>query len=130
MHGAPLTHTPHTTHTHTSAGVVSSLVDVVRLASKEKLVRCALLALRNLLSLGPASLEVAVVDKGLPRAVANRQLQRWDDADIPEQLAWMEAHLAEGIAALSSFDRFKREVTSGALSWSPLHDSVRAVQRA
>lgn len=105
-----------------SGSVVGGLVDMVRLAQKEKLVRVALLALRNLLSVGPESLEYAVVEKGLPRAVENRLLQNWDDADIPDQLEWTAEHLAAGIASLSSFDRYKREVLSGSLTRAPLHE--------
>lgn len=62
-------------HPPCPAGVVGGLVDMVRSAAKEKLVRIALLALQNLLSVGPASLEYAVVEKGLPKAVSNRLLQ-------------------------------------------------------
>eukprot|EP00887_Chlorella_sp_A99_P006497 scaffold3.g6497.t1 len=102
--------------------VVGGLVDIVRLAAKEKLVRVALLALRNLLSVGPESLEFAVVEKGLPKAIENRLLQNWDDADIPELLEWTSEHLAAGIAALSSFERYRKEVLSGQLTWAPLHD--------
>lgn len=57
------------------AGVVGGLVDMVRVAQKEKLVRVALLALQNLLLVGPATIEYAVVDKELPKAIANRLLQ-------------------------------------------------------
>jgi hypothetical protein len=35
----------------------------------------------------------------------------------------MEGHLAEGIATLSSFDRYKQELLSGQLSWAPMHES-------
>ena len=45
------------------------------LAQKEKLVRVALMALKNLISVGPTSLEYAVVEKGLPKALSNRALQ-------------------------------------------------------
>jgi hypothetical protein len=38
-------------------------------------VRVALMALKNLIAAGPMSLEYAVVEKGLPKAVANRALQ-------------------------------------------------------
>lgn len=79
--------------------VVGGLVDMVRLAHKEKLVRVALLALRNLLSVGSQSLEYAVVEKGLPKAVENRQLQvgwavmGWGDVGWGEEqagVAWGE----------------------------------------
>lgn len=49
--------------------------------------------------------------------------QNWDDQDIPDLLGWMEDHLLEGIATLSSFDRYKKELLSGQLSWAPMHES-------
>lgn len=106
-----------------STNVVGALVDMVRLAQKEKLVRVALMALKNLIAVGPMSLEYAVVEKGLPKAVANRALQNWDDQDIPELLEWMEEHLQEGIATLSSFERYKKELLAGQLTWAPMHES-------
>ncbi|PSC76439.1 V-type proton ATPase subunit H-like [Micractinium conductrix] len=106
-----------------STNVVGALVDVVRLAQKEKLVRVALMALKNLISVGPMSLEYAVVEKGLPKAVSNRALQHWDDSDIPDLLSWMEDHLQEGIATLSSFERYKKELLGGQLTWAPMHES-------
>ncbi|GAB4821778.1 hypothetical protein N2152v2_008824 [Parachlorella kessleri] len=105
-----------------ATGVVGGLVDMVRSAAKEKLVRIALLALQNLLTVGPTSLEYAVVDKGLPKAVANRLLQNWDDEDIPLLLEWVDEQLAEGILQLSSFERYKKELLAGTFNWSPLHD--------
>lgn len=104
------------------SGVVGGLVDMVRLAQKEKLVRVALLALQNLLLVGPATIEFAVVDKELPKAIANRAMQHWDDDDIPTLLEWMDDQLAEGILRLSSFERYKKELLAGTLNWSPLHE--------
>jgi V-type H+-transporting ATPase subunit H len=104
-------------------GVVGGLADVVRLAQKEKLVRVALLALRNLLAAGTPSLEFAVVEKGLPRAVSTRLEQTWDDEDVPQLLEWMAAHLEEGVLSLSSFDMYSRQLQTGdRLTWAPLHD--------
>jgi V-type H+-transporting ATPase subunit H len=105
-----------------SSGMVGGLVDVVRLAQKEKLVRVALLALRNLLGAGAgAALEAAVADGSLARAVDTRAAQNWDDEDVPGLLAWVGGRLEEGAAALTSVERYRAEVGAGALRWSPLH---------
>ena len=96
----------------------------MRLTQKEKLVRAALLALKNLLREGEhPALEFAVVEKGLPKVIATRMEQNWDDSDIPMLLEWMQAHLEAGALALTSLERYKKEVMSGALRRSPLHDS-------
>lgn len=105
-------------------GLLAGLVDVVRLAQKEKLVRAALLALKNLLGEGDhPALEFAVVEKGLPKAISTRLEQNWDDEDIPALLEWMDEHLQQGVLALTSFDRYRKELLAGVLTRSPLHDS-------
>ncbi|KAL4551785.1 hypothetical protein Ndes2526B_g06049 [Nannochloris sp. 'desiccata'] len=104
--------------------VVAGLVDVVRLAQKEKLVRASLLALKNLLGQGDhPALEFAVVEKGLHKVVATRLEQNWDDEDVPYLLEWMQDHLEAGALALTSLERYRKEVMSGHLRKSPLHDS-------
>ena len=106
-----------------TAAVVSGLVDIVRLAKKEKLVRVALLTLKNLLADGShPAVEYAVVEKGLLKSVMTRQEQTWDDEDIPNLLEWMTDHLEQGVASMTSFERYKKELTKGSLIRSPLHD--------
>ena len=105
--------------------LIGGLVDILRLAHKEKLVRVALLALKNLLTIpGKAvALEYAAVEKGLPKAIEVRSMQTWDDEDIPPLLEWMTGHLEHGILSMSSFERYKGELQSGRLTWGPTHDS-------
>jgi len=104
--------------------VVAGLVDIVRLAQKEKLVRASLLALKNLLGQGDnPALEFAVVEKGLHKVVATRLEENWDDEDVPNLLEWMQDHLEAGALALTSLERYRKEVLSGHLRKSPLHDS-------
>lgn len=106
-----------------SAAVVGGLVDIVRLAKKEKLVRAALLTLKNLLADGShPAVEYAVVEKGLMKSVMTRQEQSWDDEDIPSLLEWMADHLEQGVASMTSFERYKKELSRGTLIRSPLHD--------
>lgn len=54
-------------------------------------------------------------------------LQNWDDEDVVALLEWMEDQLAEGIMTLSSFERYRKELLAGTLTWSPLHEQVQAV---
>jgi hypothetical protein len=57
------------------AGVVKGLVDVVKSAQKEKVVRVGLLSLRNLLDTPELGLGSDMVDAGLPKIIARLQLQ-------------------------------------------------------
>ena len=99
--------------------------DALAMCGAAALYTCAaLLALKNLLREGEhPALEFAVVEKGLPKVIATRMEQNWDDSDIPMLLEWMQAHLEAGALALTSLERYKKEVMSGALRRSPLHDS-------
>ncbi len=50
-------------------------------------------------------------------------LQSWEDEDVAAALEWLKEKLAEDIKLLSSWDKYKKEVLSGSLDWSPMHTS-------
>ena len=50
-------------------------------------------------------------------------LQSWEDEDVAAALEWLKERLAEDIKLLSSWDKYKKEVLSGSLEWSPMHTS-------
>jgi hypothetical protein len=58
-----------------AAGIVKGLVEVVKTAQKEKVVRVGLLSLRNLLADGDAIMASDMVDAGLAKVVASRAMQ-------------------------------------------------------
>lgn len=95
------------------------LVDVAKSSTKEKVVRVAILTLRNLL--GKAKFAGEMVELGLPKIVQNLKLQAWTDEDLTEALAALEESLKVSIKTLSSFDKYKQEVLSGNLDWTPMH---------
>ena len=104
--------------------VMNGLVDVVRLAHKEKVIRVSLLTLKSLLSVsGKHALEMAAVEGGLPNAVTYRQEQTWEDPDIPDLLEWLDERLEQGVLAMSSLERYRKEVMQGQLVSGPMHDS-------
>ena len=55
-------------------------------------------------------------------------LQKWDDEDVTSALEWLQEQLTANIQLLSSFEKYKKEVLSGSLDWTPMHTSqqVRA----
>lgn len=105
------------------SGVVKALVDVCRVAQKEKVFRIALSSLRNLLNYEELALASDMVEAGLPKIVITRQLQTWGDEDMSELLTYMDEKLREGIKTLSSFEKYRKEVMGGQLDWSPMHTS-------
>ncbi|GIL87426.1 hypothetical protein Vretimale_1666 [Volvox reticuliferus] len=105
------------------AGLLKLLVEVCRVAQKEKVFRMALASLRNLLTYDDLCLASEMVEAGLNKVVIVRQLQSWGDDDIVEMLGFVDEKLKEGIIILSNFEKYKKEVTSGQLDWSPMHSS-------
>ncbi|GIL44096.1 hypothetical protein Vafri_1639 [Volvox africanus] len=104
-------------------GLLKLLVEVCRVAQKEKVFRMALASLRNLLTYDDLCLASDMVEAGLNKVVIVRQLQSWGDDDIVEMLGFVDEKLKEGIIILSNFEKYKKEVMSGQLDWSPMHSS-------
>nr|XP_024394630.1 probable V-type proton ATPase subunit H isoform X2 [Physcomitrium patens] len=102
-----------------TARVISRLVEVVKISTKEKVVRIAMMALNNLSSKGNFAAEM--VDLGMSKVVQSLKLQAWNDEDLLQALDVVDAALKDIIRKLSSFDRYKGEVFSGNLDWSPMH---------
>ncbi|KAK9811416.1 hypothetical protein WJX72_003647 [[Myrmecia] bisecta] len=107
-----------------TAGLVPGLVELARSANKRKVVRVAVMALRNLLASHAADVAPEMVELGLQKVVAARISQGgWEDEDIVATLEWLEEKLADNIQLLSTFEKYQKEVLSGSLDWTPMHTS-------
>ncbi|KAK2985516.1 hypothetical protein RJ640_015841 [Escallonia rubra] len=62
-----------------------------------------------------------MVDLGLPQVVQNLKAQAWSDEDLLEALNQLEGGLKDNIKKLNSFEKYKQEVLSRHLDWSPIH---------
>jgi len=101
------------------ARVLPRLVEVVKSSTKEKVVRVAILTFRNLTA--NEHLAAEMVDLGMPKVVQSLKLQAWGDEDLSQALDTVDAALKDSIRKLSSFDKYKGEVFSGNLDWTPMH---------
>eukprot|EP00850_Spirogloea_muscicola_P005334 SM000024S07796 [mRNA] locus=s24:490867:493516:- [translate_table: standard] len=99
--------------------ILPRLIEVVKTSTKEKVVRVAVLTFKNLMPKG--SFGNTMVELGLPKLVASLQLHAWVDEDLREALRVLEEGLKLNIKTLSSFDKYKQEVLSGTLDWTPMH---------
>ncbi|KAL3157490.1 hypothetical protein ABBQ32_011954 [Trebouxia sp. C0010 RCD-2024] len=106
-----------------SSGVVQGLVDMARSATKEKVWRVAMLALRNLLTDDKLELGPEMVEAGLPKVVQQRKTQLKDDEELGGALDSLDVSLKENIQMLSSFEKYKKEVLGDSLDWTPMHTS-------
>ena len=104
--------------------LVSSLVDIVRLAHKEKVIRISLMTLKSILAeSGKLALEMTAVENGLVKTIENRLEQTWEDPDIPELLEWLQERIDAGVLAMSSLERYRKEIMQGVLVPGPMHES-------
>lgn len=119
-----------------SQGAVHSLVDLVIIAPREKVVRVALSALRNLAlttaqdvdSVSPrgkivngSSFLSEMVSCGFLRVVENMKQRQWSDPDIVDDIVVLHALLIENYKDMSRWDMYETEVASGMLTWGILH---------
>jgi V-type H+-transporting ATPase subunit H len=102
-----------------ASGALAGLIETARGATKEKVVRVALQALRNLLECQEAPGARAAVQAAAARLTATLRLRAFHDEDLNEALAALETHAQSGAAAkqAGSWERYRQEVLSGALDW-------------
>eukprot|EP01128_Nolandella_sp_AFSM9_P004902 TRINITY_DN2301_c0_g1_i1.p1 TRINITY_DN2301_c0_g1~~TRINITY_DN2301_c0_g1_i1.p1 ORF type:complete len:463 (-),score=142.95 TRINITY_DN2301_c0_g1_i1:90-1478(-) len=105
---------------------IGNLAQIVKRVKKEKVVRLGLATLRNLLDVGKNNelMIAAGVLKNVPLLAAKNK-QEWGDEDITEDLEHIEKILLEHVDEMSNFDRYKFEVLSRKLEWTPSHRSER-----
>lgn len=119
--------------------VTTSLVNIVARAPREKVVRVALSALRNLAtcsakinpSRGTSGMKARVIDgsfflnemigAGLMKTLRNMKERQWTDPDIIDDLSVLYKLLHENHKEMSTYDVYKSEVETGVLSWGILH---------
>ncbi|KAL2612343.1 hypothetical protein R1flu_024035 [Riccia fluitans] len=99
--------------------ISSQLVEVVKSSTKEKVVRVALLSLKNLVKKDIFAHQLVAC--GMPKVIQNVRLQAWHDEDLLSALDELEGTLRDSVKELNSWDRYKQEVCSGNLDWTPVH---------
>ncbi len=100
-----------------ASGALAGLIETARNATKEKVVRVSLAALRNLLDCEAAPGARAAVTAAAGRLAATLRLRAFHDEEVLDAIAALEEHAAAGTKAAGSFERYRQEVLSGALEW-------------
>lgn len=114
---------------------VSALVDLVSSAPREKVVRVALSALRNLATCaadvnpGPAGTPVVdgnvflneMIAAGLMKAIDLLLERQWTDPDMVDDMETLHKLLVENYKEMSRWEVYKTEVESGHLRWGTVH---------
>jgi len=107
----------------TDPKLIKNLCFMVKRVNKEKVIRITLATLRNLLSVGKNN--ELMITFGLVKTVQLLSPKKWGDEDIDEDLKTLEEVLSKNVDDLSSWDRYKNEVLSQKLEWTPPHKSEK-----
>lgn len=99
--------------------VVRKLVDVTRNVLREKVVRIAVAAFKNLLN--QDTFNEDMIYSGLPKVLTTLRGRKWKDEDLKKDVVAVDEVLQTSLRVLSSFEKYKTELLSGDLAWTPVH---------
>ncbi|KAF8919557.1 armadillo-type protein [Mucidula mucida] len=103
--------------------IIPLLIDVAKGAIKEKVIRVIVATFKNLVIKAPeANLPAMLVSQLLP-FVKNLAGRKWSDEDIMEDIQFLRDELTVNFQSLTTYDEYASELSSGHLSWSPVHES-------
>lgn len=104
--------------------IIPLLINVAQTAVKEKVIRVVVATFRNLITKAPsANLPTMLVAQLLPFA-KNLCARKFSDEDILEDVQFVRDELTINFQSLTTYDEYSSELTSGHLSWTPVHESV------
>jgi V-type H+-transporting ATPase subunit H len=104
--------------------IIPLLINVAQTAVKEKVIRVVVATFRNLITKAPsANLPAMLVAQLLPFA-KNLSARKFSDEDILEDVHFLRDELTTNFQSLTTYDEYSSELTSGHLSWTPVHESM------
>lgn len=116
-----LTFDPEITADLKNLHVIKKIRDILTFSRVEKVARLCLTVLRNMLS--HKALCEEIVEEGLLEAVQQLEFEKWRDPDLYEDIRDMSSLISTEVQALSNYDRYERELSSGSLQWGFIHSS-------
>eukprot|EP00854_Cymbomonas_tetramitiformis_P024695 gene24695-30056_t len=90
------------------AGVLPALVEVARVVSKEKVVRMAVLTLKNLAETTGMSYGADAAELGFLKVVSTLQQGTWADEELVDALSNLGDGLQQCLKDASSFDKYRK----------------------
>jgi len=103
--------------------IIPLLTDVAQAAVKEKVIRVIVATFRNLVTKAPSqNLPSMLVAQLLPFA-KSLCTRKWTDEDILEDVQFLRDELTANFDSLTTYDEYTSELSSGHMSWSPVHES-------
>jgi len=103
--------------------IISSLIDIIKIGYKEKIIRMAFATLVNCLD--KKNNNQFMIDADLMRPLEDYSQKQFADEDLVEDIKTLYEELSKSVVTLSTFDVYKKEINSGKLYWSPVHTSEK-----
>jgi len=103
--------------------LVTTLANVARQITKEKVRRMSIASLRSLAV--NRENRHAMIACRVQKLVSSLLSQKLTDEEFAEDLQALDTALVSEVTEMSSWDMYKTEVLSGQLDWSPVHHSER-----
>jgi len=107
-------------------GTIAQLRKIVSMSRTEKVVRVALLALKNLLENSETAEEV--VEAGALEAVEALEYEKWRDPEVYDSVKSVTALVQKAVTEHSNFGRYEREIKMKKLTWGFIHSEKFWVQ--
>jgi len=101
--------------------VIKKIKEILSYSRVEKVMRLCLTVLRNFLP--HQELCEEIVEENLLESVQALEFEKWRDQDLYEDIRFMVQQISAQISDMSNFDRYLKELHSGALTWGFIHSS-------
>lgn len=101
-------------------GLIKLTIEAIQKISREKVLRVAFAAFRNLSDNSPQAIEM-MVDNGLIKNIDLLLKGNLKDQDVIDDIKYVGEILEKNIKILTSFEKYVKELNNQSLSWSPVH---------
>eukprot|EP00238_Polyblepharides_amylifera_P015406 CAMPEP_0196600698 /NCGR_PEP_ID=MMETSP1081-20130531/95526_1 /TAXON_ID=36882 /ORGANISM="Pyramimonas amylifera, Strain CCMP720" /LENGTH=490 /DNA_ID=CAMNT_0041926549 /DNA_START=95 /DNA_END=1567 /DNA_ORIENTATION=- len=111
---------PSAAETFFNARALPALVEIAKSVSKEKVVRVVVMTIKNLLNMEGCPFASEMADLNVLKVVSILRQGTWADPELEEVLECLEEELAAAVRAETTFEKYRTQVLSGTLDWSPI----------
>lgn len=101
--------------------IVHNMLRVMRDVTKEKVLRVCVACFRNLVDV--ADHNEKMIEEGALKQLVILRNKTWSDDEVVDDLQVVADALAKSVKILSSVDKYRAEVKTGQLTWTPVHKS-------
>jgi len=108
--------------------VVPNIRNMLASCRVEKVVRLGLVVIKNFLSVKataeyPKALAEDIVETSTLDVLNQLEIEKWRDAELYDEIREVSQLVAVQVSALSSFDKYEKEIDTGFMVWGHLHSN-------